>query len=122
MQTKGIPLRPDQRIVTKLPLAELWDDKGTLTSGRVRYLDQSNLIELLRTGPVNFVVADCGANLEWIPTHERFAFWRTIQPQIADHDPQQPIRLEQFPNETAYTASQWYGRAGECVVLLEKHH
>jgi hypothetical protein len=67
-------VRPDQRIVTKLPLVELWDEQGTLTGGRVRYLDQSNLAELLRTGPVHCVVADCGANLEWIPTQERFAF------------------------------------------------
>lgn len=115
-------LRPDQRIVTKLPLAELWDDQGTLTGGRIRSLHRSNLAELLRSGPVQFVMADCGSNLEWIPMDERFAFWKRIQQQIADLDPHQPIRLEQFPNETPYTASQWCGRAGECVVLLEKHH
>jgi hypothetical protein len=115
-------LRPDQRIVTKLPLSELWDDQGTLTGGRVRTLDQNNLAELLRSGPVQFVVADCGSNLEWIPIDERFTFWKRIQRQIADIDPHQPIHLEQFPNETAYTASQRCGRAGKCVVLLEKHH
>jgi hypothetical protein len=115
-------LRPDQRIVTKLPLAELWDEKGTLDGGRVHSLGQNNLAELLRLGPVQFVVADCGANLRWIPMQERFAFWKTIKPQVADDDPNQPIRLEQFPDETAYTASQWRGRTGECVVLLEKHH
>jgi hypothetical protein len=114
-------VRPDQRIVTKLPLAELWDDHGTLTGGRVCALHQNNLVELLRLGPVQFVVADCGSNLEWIPMDERFAFWKKIQRQFADLDPHQPIRLEQFPNQTAYTASQWRGRAGECVVLLVKH-
>jgi len=30
--------------------------------------------------------------------------------------------IKQFPNETAYTASQWCGSAGECLILLEKHH
>jgi hypothetical protein len=115
-------VRPDQRIVTKLPLAELWDDQGTLKGERVRSLHQNHLAELLRLGPVQFVVADCGSNLEWIPIDERFQFWKRIQRQIADFDPHQPIRLEQFPNQTAYTASQWCGRAGECVVLLEKHH
>ena len=115
-------MRPDQRIVTKLPLAELWDEKGTITGRRVRPLSASNVAELLRTDPVYFVVADCGTNLKWIPPQERFSFWKIIQPQIADHDPRQPIRLEQFPNEMACTASQWRGRAGECVVLLEKHH
>jgi WD40 repeat protein len=89
-------MRPDLRIVTKLPLAELWDDHGTVTGGRVRALRQNNLVELLRSGPVQFVVADCGSNLEWIPMDERFAFWKKIQRQIADLDPHQPIRLEQF--------------------------
>jgi hypothetical protein len=113
-------MRPDQRIVTKLPLAELWDERGPLTSERGKDLDQGNLAELLDAGTVQFVVADCGLNLRWIPTQERFAFWKTVRPQVAD--PLKPIRLERFPNETAYTASEWRGRAGECLILLEKHH
>jgi len=122
IQRRAIGLRPDQRIVTKLPLAELWDGEGTLMGGRICPLGQNSLAELVRTGPVLFVVADCGTHLEWKPMQERFAFWKAIQSQIADPDPHHPIRLEQFPNETAYTVSKWRGRNGECVVLLEKHH
>lgn len=64
--------------------------------------------------------ANCGAKLNWVPTQERFEFWKTVRRQIAD--PMNPIRLDRFPNETAYTASEWRGRAGERLVLLETHH
>jgi len=69
---------------------------------------------------VQFVVADCGLKLSWIPTQQQFEFWKTVRPQIAD--PMKPIHLEMFPNETAYTASEWRGRTGKCLILLEKHH
>ena len=113
-------MKPGQRIVTKLPLAELWDESGTLTGDRLRNLDQSNLAELLRTAPVQFVVADCGLQLRWIPTEQRFEFWKAIRLQIAD--PSRPMYLKQFPNETAYMASEWRGRSGEPLILLETHH
>ena len=113
-------MKPGQRIVTKLPLAELWDESGTLTGDRLRTLDQSNLAELLRTAPVQFVVADCGLQLRWIPTEQRFEFWKAIRLQIAD--PSRPMYLKQFPNETAYIASEWRGRSGESLILLEAHH
>jgi hypothetical protein len=113
-------LRAEQRIVTKLPLAELWDESGTLHGERIRLLDQKLIRELVRTALVQFIVANCGAKLNWIPQHERFEFWKMVRPQIAD--PMKPIRLDQFPNETAYTGSEWRGRTGECLILLEKHH
>jgi hypothetical protein len=113
-------LKPRQRIVTKLPLAELWDESGPLAGDRLRTLDQSNLAELLRTAPVRFVVADCGLELRWIPTEQRVEFWKAVQLQIAD--PSRPMYLKQFPNETAYIASEWRGRSGEQLILLEKHH
>jgi len=54
-------LRPDQRIVVRMPLIELWDDGGTLTGERVRNLDQTDLVELLRSGPVQFLVTGTAA-------------------------------------------------------------
>src|SRR6266550_983230 len=74
-------LIPDQRIVVKMPLTELWDDGGTLTGDRVRNLDQTDLVELLRTGPVQFLVADPGLKLRWVPTPRQFEFWKTVRPQ-----------------------------------------
>jgi hypothetical protein len=113
-------LRPDQRLVTRIPLTELWDEDGILADKRIRNLDQSALLELVQSGPVRFVVADPGLKLEWIPTERRFQFWKAIKPQITD--PGKRIRREDFPNQTFYTASEWRGRSGECLILLEKHH
>jgi hypothetical protein len=113
-------MRSGQKIVTKIPLTELWNESGTVTDQRVRNLDVSHIIELLRTAPVQFLVADCGLKLKWIPTQQRLKFWKTVQPHIAE--PRKPIYLKQFPNEIAYAASEWRGLAGECLVLLEKHH
>jgi hypothetical protein len=111
---------PDQRVVTKIPLTELWNERGTISRERTRWLAKSDLAELLRAGPLQFVVADCGIKLMWVPTQQRFEFWKTVKPQIAD--PAKPIFREQFPEETAYIASQWRGRAGECLILLAKYH
>jgi len=74
----------------------------------------------MRKGPVRFIVANCGAKLNWIPMHETFEFWKRVRPHIAE--PSKPIHLKQFPNETAYIASQWCGSTGECLILLETHH
>ena len=113
-------MRPEHRIVTELPLNELWDETDTLPGERIRHLDGNLIRGLMGTGQVQFIVADCGAKLNWIPMPERFEFFKAIRPQIAD--PMKPIELDQFPNETAYTASEWRGRTGECLILLEKHH
>ena len=95
-------MRPDQRIVTRTPLTELWDDSGTLIGKRIRNLDESTLRELMRSSCVQFIVADPGLRLDWIPTEKRFEFWKTIRPQIAD--PTKRIYLGQFPNEVTYIA------------------
>jgi hypothetical protein len=113
-------LRPDQRIVTKLPITELWDERGSLLAERIRHLDQNLIRELVQKGPVQFIVANCGVKLNWIPMQERFKFWKSALPHIAD--PLKPICLDHFPNETAYIASQWRGTDGECLILLEAHH
>jgi hypothetical protein len=73
-----------QRIVTKLPLTELWDETGALPGERIRYLDGNLIRGLMGTGQVQFIIADCGAKLNWIPMQERFEFWKAIRPQVAD--------------------------------------
>ena len=110
----------DHRIVTRLPLAELWDERGTFAHGRARNLTGGDVKELLRAREVRFVVADCGLKLDWMPANRTWEFWRNVKPAIAD--PRKPIILEEFPGEAAYTASEWRGRDGECLIVLEKHH
>ena len=114
-------MNSELRVVTRLPLRELWNEKGVLPADRrIRHLDHSHVQQLLRKEPVRFVMADCGLPLKWIPESERFAFWRSVSAQIAE--PDKAIYLGRFPQNVAYVASQWQGHGGECVVLLERHH
>jgi hypothetical protein len=67
------------------------------------------------TGQVQFIVANCGAQLNWIPMRERFEFWKAIRPQVADAV--KPY-LERFPNQTAYIiASEWRGRTDAKLLV-----
>jgi hypothetical protein len=93
---------------------------GTLPGDRIRNIDEDGIKALLRSGPVRFVVANCGSNLRWIPVEETFDFWKRIRHQIAK--PSSPIHLEKYPNETAYIASQWRGQPDRSLILLEAHH
>jgi hypothetical protein len=113
-------VQPEQRIVTRLPLTELWDSSGAVRAERLRNVDQTAVQEQLRSGPVQFVIADCGSKLDWIPLAKRFDFWKMALPHIAD--PSKPIYLGEFPNQIAYIASQWSGNERGCLILLEMHH
>jgi hypothetical protein len=50
------------RVVTLLPLRELWRDDGFLTAARDQSLTKESVRELLGAGPVQFVVVDVGVN------------------------------------------------------------
>ena len=113
-------MNPELRIVTKIPLSEIWDETGLLLASRVRYLDLSDLKELLKQSSVYFVVADCGLPLRWIPKAETFTFWKEIRDRVAA--PNTPIFLEHFPGNESYVASLWEGRESKYLVLLERHH
>lgn len=113
-------MEPSQKIVTRIPLTELWNDRGSLVCERIGNIDRVELTNLVATQSVQFIVANCGCQLNWIPLQETLVFWKSIRNQIAD--PRKPISLGQFPNESAYIASQWRGANMECLILLEMHH
>jgi len=53
-------MNPELRIVTQMPLHELWNDHGVVRADMVRELSSSDIIELLREGSVRFVITDVG--------------------------------------------------------------
>jgi len=113
-------VQSEKRSVTKIPLREIWDDKGPVSEERVRHMGKDEICDLMRTDAVHFIVANCGEGLRWIPESERFSFWKRTERSIAK--PDAPIRLEEFPAQVAYVASEWRGRSGERLILLEAHH
>ena len=86
-----------KRIVTTLPLQELWDDRGAIPAQKIRDLSRADIRELLRLGPVQFVVADLGEK------------------------PSSDIYLDEMPHQYAYSASEWNFDEGS-VVILERFH
>ena len=109
-----------QRVVTLLPLADLWDDTGPVAATPVRDLTTADIRELLRVGPVRFVVADLGNPLRWVPVGECFRFWKAeVQSRVAGLG---GASLNDFPGGYCYFAAEW-GTAGRLpVVLLSVAH
>lgn len=100
-------------IVSKLPLDELTSDRGPAV--RIGELDRERIRDLLRTGAVRFVVANIGKPMRWIEAAATYEFWKTeALPHLADEE---SARLEEFPDEYCYFASQWRDEAGVIVVL-----
>lgn len=109
-----------QRVVTRLPLAELWDDAGPVAAANARNLTAANIRDLLRVGPVRFVVADIGAPLRWVPEAECFRFWKVeVRPRVAGAG---GAILADSPGGYCYFASEWEPVKGLPVVLLAVAH
>ena len=107
-----------QRVITALPLRELWDDRGPVSEARSRDLTSSDIRDLLRLGPVRFVVADVGAKPVWVLPGECFTFWKAeVKAHLAD--PQQRVFLDEFPDAFCYFASEWLTSDGPPVVVFE---
>jgi hypothetical protein len=114
-------LDPALRIVIRLPLEELWNEKECLVATRRADLASVDIVERLRGGPLRFVVADCGHPLRWIPEDECFGFWKTeLKRRLAD--PGVDIDLDEFLGGYCYLASEWDLDSGGTVVLLEMFH
>ena len=109
------------KIITQLPLRELWRENGFKTNSRGRWLTRDDITGLLRAGPMRFVVADLGFPPRWIPLRDCHRFWKDeVKPHLAAGE---KARLDDFPGSYFYFASQWDGDVeGTTIVVLEKHH
>ena len=115
-------MEPELKVVTALPLRELWFKDGTTTSSRMEWLSADDIKRLLQAGPVRFVVANAGAPLDWINTGECYQFWKDeVKQHLASSGDK--LFLDHFPDAYCYVASRWDGtNLDDPVVLLEKHH
>lgn len=66
---------PAKRIVTRLPLTELWNSAGIVDARRVGDIGEADIVRLLQDGS-SLVVADVGQPLLWIADEDRFAYWK----------------------------------------------
>jgi hypothetical protein len=109
------------KIVTKLPLDELWNDHEQLHAQRGQQLSGVEVTDLLRLGPIQFVVADVGEKLRWVPLAECCRFWEGVaKPHLAQ--PQSRIRLDDFADSYCFIASRWQIEDSTPLVVLERRH
>ena len=102
-------------------LDALWDDQGLLSANRGRALGPKELAELLRAGPIRFVVADVGHDLAWYSETECYDLWKyDVKPHLVAADAHR-WHPEDYPGGYAYVATEWIHGSGP-VVLLEKAH
>ena len=121
MKAGGAAMRADQRIVTRLPLEELWSGPRLISTVKVRDLNAEQVRELVRTSQVRFVVADVGARLLWVPNNETYDFWkRECKPRLVDPDAK--VSLGDYPEAYCYFASEWKSFEGDTIVVLSKTH
>ena len=111
-----------QKIVTTLPLQELWSNDGLNAFARGSSLSIADIAEMLRKGRVQFVVAEVGIKLHWISPNDCYDFWKT---DVKDHlaIPDSAVQIATFPGEYCYFASVWdCGTIPIPLVLLERCH
>jgi hypothetical protein len=109
-----------KKVVTRLPLEELWNEKGNLNAQRVvTGLNAADVREMIKAG-ATFVVADVGKPPHWIDPAHRFEFWKTeVKPRLADSG---QAFLEQYPGGYCYFASKWRLSDEISLIVIERHH
>ena len=114
-------LSQSQKKISRLPVEEVWAGGTLVSTTQVRDLNASEIVDLLRSGAVRFVVADVGEPYHWIPGNEGYDFWKDeVKPHLAS--PELRTVLEDFPDEYCYFASEWRSDEGETIILLSKAH
>ena len=118
-----VVMKSEQRIVTEMPLAEVWNDEGVVGAKRTTFLNAEDIKALLGHRRVRFIIANPGLKLRWIAEDRCFEFWKSeVKAHLADPR-EEGHRLEGFPGGYFYIASRWEGEGIDPpIILLEKHH
>ena len=112
---------PKHRIVTHIPLTELWNDQGRLDAPRGGRIGSAEIQQLLH-GELAFVIADVGLPLQWVHGKDVFSFWKSeVKPRLVEPTTLR-FRLGDFAGSYCYSATHWAQANGSGIVLFEKHH
>jgi hypothetical protein len=116
------PVDPKLRIVTQLPLRGLWRETGSVSASRLRALSSRDIRDLLRLGPVQFVVVDVGLKPRWIDLEACYGFWLD-EAQHHVVEPQAESTVSQLVGVYCYLASEWESEEVDSpIIVLELRH
>jgi hypothetical protein len=111
-----------KRVVITTPLSELWNEDGPLRAERRGDIGAERVRALLRESAFQFVVADAGHPLQWVPASDCFRFWKEeVAPRLVEPGTQ-AFRPDAYPGAACFVACEWNTPSGSTVVLLERHH
>jgi hypothetical protein len=118
-------MKTSERVAIAIPMKAIWQEDGSSVTERLASLSVPEIAELLRSGPVRFVVADVGKPLQWIPLGRCFEFWKTeVKHNVCGCESNLP--LDAYPESYCFAASLWKNIAepasAQPIILLEKHH
>jgi hypothetical protein len=116
---------PAKRLITTLPLRELWDDRGNVSAERIRDLGREDVRQLSRGGiEPRFVVADIGQPLVWVDREHRYNVWKDeVAPRLVEpSDADMGFALDDFPEGRAYLVSEWRLADGSTAIVAEAAH
>jgi hypothetical protein len=120
MKTENL-MENEKKIVTQIPLINLWTDAENIFAKRERYLTVGDIQEILKKYLVEFVVANVGEKLKWIGYDKSIDFWKTeLKSHLAEDI--NNINLDNFIDKYAYIASEWKREIEVPIILLEKYH
>ena len=111
----------EPKTISNMRIEEIWEEQKLVSNIKLRDVSGTDIINLMHSGSVRFVVADIGKPFEWLPKNKGFDFWKT---EVKSHlaDPESKAFLEDFPNGYCYFASEWKSSNDERIILLSKMH
>ncbi len=110
---------PSKRIVIG-PVHELFDVLGVVEAHEIGELTAEGVRSLLRDGAVG-AIARLGFEIEWLEGRELFDWWKEeVRPRL--WDPDDRPRLEDYPGERAWSATEWRRDDGRPIVCFEDWH
>ena len=94
----------NKKVVTRIPLRELWNEAGLIPFERNKLLKADEINDLIAYEDLHFVVADVTQPLKWIGKQERLNFWKSELKEHLCENPKGCFR-EDFKDEYFYYAS-----------------
>ncbi|HBW48679.1 MAG TPA: hypothetical protein DEF47_02100 [Herpetosiphon sp.] len=114
----------DQRLIRQMPLSELWNTTGVVSTINHGSRGRKAIIELLRRGLVWFMIANVGDKPSWIPLDMCYIWWKTeIRDRLIEpEDAAVWIRYDSFPGGYCYVAEEWENFDGIPIIVLTVWH
>src|SRR5690349_13032329 len=105
-----------------MPLAELWNEQGPVRAVRRGDLGEDGVRAQLRLG-TEAVLASMAQPLRWLRGAELFEWWKSeARPRLVSPE-EAAYRLEDFPDERCWLASEWrMVDDSRTVMLFEERH